>query len=61
MTTSFTPSNVPITIDVTNPCKSTTLQSITFDTTPLSVWDGQTDTSTFTEPTDGVDTSTGFF
>ena len=48
-----------ITIEVTNPCKTTTIQSITFVTTPLSVNDGATGTSTFTEPSDGVDTSTG--
>ena len=58
-TTSFTPSNVDLNIVVSNPCLTTTIQTITFDTTPVTLNDGTTTTSTFTEPTDGVDTANG--
>ena len=55
-TTTFTPSDVTATITVTNPCLLTTISTITFDTTPLLVTKGSTGTSTFTPPSDGVDT-----
>jgi hypothetical protein len=58
-TTSFSPTDVAVTIAVTNPCKATTVPQITFDTTPMSVSDGQTGTSKFTPPVTPVDTSTG--
>ena len=58
-TTSFSPNDVTITIEVTNPCKTTSLGSITFSPSSISVTDGSTATSEFTVPTDAVDTSTG--
>ena len=56
-TTSFSPADVSITIDVTNPCKTTTVSNIVFDPTTLAVYDGQTGTSDFDIPGDGVDTA----
>ena len=56
-TVSFTPTAVSLTIDVTNPCKATTVSTITFDPTTLAVYDGQTGTSEFDIPGDGVDTA----
>ena len=56
-TTSFSPSDVAITIEVTNPCKATTIESITFSPTSISVYDGQTATADYVIPGDGVDTA----
>ena len=58
-TTSFTAAAVDLTVEVSNPCKTTTIADITFDTSPVSFADGLTTTSLFTEPTDGVDTANG--
>jgi hypothetical protein len=58
-TTAFSPSDVSITIDVTNPCKTTSVGSITFSPSSITVTDGSTATSEFSVPTDGVDTSAG--
>lgn len=58
-TTSFTAATVDLTVEVSNPCKTTTIGDITFDTSPVSFADGLTTTSLFSEPTDGVDTANG--
>ena len=58
-TTSFTAAAVPLTIVVSNPCKTTTISTITFDTASVSVNDGLTATSLFTAPTDVVDSTNG--
>lgn len=55
-TTSFSAPVVSSTITFTNPCKTTTISGITFDTTPLSVFDGYTVASNFAIPGDQVDT-----
>ena len=56
-TTSFSPSDVSITIDVSNPCKTTTITGITFNPTSITVVDGATATAEFSVPGDGVDTA----
>ena len=56
-TTSFTPSDVSITIDVSNPSKTTTITGITFNPTSITVADGATATAEFSVPGDGVDTA----
>ena len=38
--TSFSPSDVSITVDVTNPCKATSVSQITFSPSTISVYDG---------------------
>ena len=58
-TTSFTPTATSITIDVSNPCKTTTITGLTFSPTTISVYDGSTATAEFDIPGDGVDTSNG--
>ena len=56
-TTSFSPTASSITIDVSNPCKTTTITGITFDPTTITVSDGSTATAEFDIPGDGVDTA----
>ena len=56
-TTSFTASAVAITIDVSNPCKSATVSSITFTPNAISVTDGSTAEAEFPIPGDSVDTA----
>ena len=56
-TTSFSPADVSITIDVSNPCKTTTISGITFNPSSITVADGATATAEFSVPGDGVDTA----
>ena len=53
----FTPTATSLTIDVTNPCKTTTIDNITFNPVTISVFDGATATAEFDIPGDGVDTA----
>ena len=55
-TTVFNPSNQAITIEVSDPCETATVGSITFNPTSLTVADGGSGTSEFAVPTDNVDT-----
>ena len=60
-TTVFNPSDVSITVEVSNPCLTTTIDSISaFSPTSLTLWDQNTASSEFDIPGDGVDTSSGF-
>ena len=56
-TTSFSPTATSYTLTVSNPCPSTTVSSITFNPTSITVTNGSTATSEFVIPTDGVDTA----
>ena len=56
-TTSFSPTATSITVDVSNPCKTTTISSIVFNPTTITVSDGSTATAEFDIPGDGVDTA----
>ena len=56
-TTSFSPADVTITVDVTNPCKATTITALTFTPSSLAVFDGATGTVEYDIPGDGVDTA----
>ena len=56
-TTSFTPSNVDITIEVSDPCPASTISSITFSPNAISVVDGSSATAEFSIPGDTVDTA----
>ena len=56
-TTSFAGNAQSYTLTVTNPCPTTTVASITFSPSSITVTDGSTATSEFVIPTDDVDTA----